>query len=222
MKRIFFLAAAILLIPQLVFSEPNPILIRETLPDPLPTEKGQKLFQDNGCVMCHGAEGRGDGVLAGELEIKPRNFTDYDEMNRMPLIRMEQAIREGLAGTAMPAFAHLSDADIEALINYVRSFLAPVQGEYQICFYQKLEIDAKKLGDPIRIEGDDPENFEAELKEGIIKIRPKNWPNLMSKIYMRPTFRLLREEELKSVIILRLNRCTNALKDLLKTLPCKN
>jgi cytochrome c551/c552 len=221
MSRSLLLIAAILLIPQLVFSQPHP-LVQKTLPDPLSTKKGQKIFQDNGCVMCHGAEGRGDGVLAESLKNKPRNFTNYDEMLRIPLIRMEQAIREGLAGTAMPSFADLSEADMEALLNYIRSLHAPVHGEYQICFYQKLEIDAKKLGDSIRIESDDPENFAAELKDGIIKIWPKNWPNLMGKTHMRPTFRIIREEKLYSVIILRLNRCTNELMDLLKTLPCKN
>ncbi len=221
MNRIFFLTAAFFLIPQLVFSEPN-LLIRETLPDPLRTGKGQKLFQDNGCSMCHGIEGRGDGALAGELENKPRDFTDYDDMLRVPFIRLEQAIRGGVAGTAMPAFFHLSDADIEALLNYIRSLHAPVHGEYQICFHQKLEIDAKKLGDSIRVESDDPDNFEAELKGGIIKIRPKNWPNLMSNIHMRPTFRVFKEKKLYSIIILRLNRCTNELMDMLKTLPCKN
>lgn len=221
MKRIFFLAAAIFLIPQLVFSEPT-LLVRKTLPDLPPTKKGQKLFQDNGCPMCHGNEGRGDGVLADQLENKPRNFTDYNEMIRVPLIRLEQAIRKGLAGTAMPAFAHLSDADIKALLIYIRSLHAPVHGEYQICYHQSLEIEAKNLGAASRIESDDSENFKAELKEGVIKIRPKNWPKLMSKIHMRPTFRIFRDEKLYSVIILRMNRCTNELMELLKTLPCKN
>ena len=123
MKRIFLLAVAIFLIPQLVFSEPA-LLVRKTLPDLVPTKKGQKLFQDNGCPVCHGNEGQGDGILAEQLENKPRNFTDYDEMIRAPSIRLEEAIREGLAGTAMPAFAHLSDADIKALLIYIRSLHA--------------------------------------------------------------------------------------------------
>lgn len=218
MKQILYLAAIFILIPQMAYSEPN-LLVRKTLPDRPPTEKGQKLFQENGCPMCHGNEGRGDGVLAADLANKPRNFTDYDEMIRVPSIRLEQAIREGLAGTAMPAFDHLSDTDIEALLIYIKTLHAPVHGDYQICFHQQLEIDVKKLGSSIRVESDDPKNFSAKLKKGVIKIRPKNWPNLMGKIHMRPTFRIIRKEKLYSVITLRLNRCTKELMDLLKTLP---
>jgi hypothetical protein len=28
------------------------------------------------CLMCHGREGRGDGVAAGALVVKPRNYSD--------------------------------------------------------------------------------------------------------------------------------------------------
>ncbi len=42
--------------------------------------------------------------MADNLKNKPRNFKDYSEMHRMPDVRIEQAIREGHAGTAKPAF----------------------------------------------------------------------------------------------------------------------
>ncbi|MDD9877379.1 MAG: c-type cytochrome [Magnetovibrio sp.] len=46
---------------------------------------GMKLYQEN-CVMCHGAEARGKGHMAAEMEVKPadlrmmlRHFPDLDD-----------------------------------------------------------------------------------------------------------------------------------------------
>src|SRR5438105_1995802 len=31
---------------------------------------------NNQCAMCHGREGRGDGISAGALKVKPRDYSD--------------------------------------------------------------------------------------------------------------------------------------------------
>lgn len=44
-------------------------------------EKGKALFKEVGCIMCHGEEGRGNGILAPTLKdnlgrhVQPRNLT---------------------------------------------------------------------------------------------------------------------------------------------------
>lgn len=218
MQRILYLVALLLFTPQWAYADSHPLVIKEVLPAPLPTEAGKKLFKANGCFMCHGNAGRGNGPMAEGLKNKPRNFTSYDEMNRMSMMRMEQALRNGLEGTAMPAFPNLSDTDIKDLLNYVHSFLAPIHGEFNLCFHQEIEIDAKALKKHIEVTGDDPENFETEVRNGVIIIRPKNWPNLMGKQHMRPSFRVTEDDQTVAVIALRFNQCATELMDLLKTL----
>lgn len=90
-----------------------------------PLARGLSLFADN-CARCHGAHGFGDGAEAPFLYPKPRNFargnfrltstkrglpTDED---------LQKVIREGLPGSAMPPFSHLSEEDREALAVAVR------------------------------------------------------------------------------------------------------
>ena len=36
---------------------------------------GKNIYLQS-CAVCHGISGKGDGVVAGNLEVKPRNFTD--------------------------------------------------------------------------------------------------------------------------------------------------
>ena len=64
------------------------------------------------------------GLWPTSFKTKPRDFREYDEMKSMPTIRMEQAIHEGLKGTAMPSFSKFSESQTEALTNYLRSLLA--------------------------------------------------------------------------------------------------
>ena len=39
-------------------------------------EKGRELFERNGCPICHGEEGKGNGKIANTLRPPPRNFGD--------------------------------------------------------------------------------------------------------------------------------------------------
>lgn len=70
--------------------------------------QGRKIFMDNGCNVCHGPEGRGDGPVARNLSPKPRNFSDLAAYKRGPgLAQIEETIEKGLntgQGITMPAF----------------------------------------------------------------------------------------------------------------------
>ena len=76
------------------------------------------LFATN-CVSCHGADGRGDGVAAAPLARPPANF----HVRQPTVEQANRAITNGVPGTAMAAWeSRLSDAQREALAEYVRTF----------------------------------------------------------------------------------------------------
>lgn len=83
--------------------------------------QGRTLFQQN-CVVCHGAEGRGDGAAAAALTPKPRNFTQTEgwKNGRAPA-QIFKTITNGLPPSAMASFATLSVEERSALAEYVDS-----------------------------------------------------------------------------------------------------
>lgn len=98
---------------------------RTASPDPA------QLYATN-CATCHGAAGAGDGPASYLLFPKPRNFTTglyrfKSTFNDEPPTRadLDRTIRNGIARTAMPAFAGLlDDTEIDELIDYVLSLNA--------------------------------------------------------------------------------------------------
>lgn len=91
---------------------------------PLPWTQAQQidaaaLFQQY-CVLCHGPKGEGDGVMAPQLNPKPRNFkkdpfkfgdTDEDHFK----------IMKNGTNTGMLAFGGtLTDDQIKALVPYIK------------------------------------------------------------------------------------------------------
>ncbi len=107
-----------------------------SLPEAIPTTNGEAIFQDMKCVMCHGYGGNGDGLLSKGLEPKPRNFTSWDQMLTKTDIELYDSIKNGVEGSAMPAFSYLTDGQIEDLIGYVRSFLYDAHKVVTLCANQ--------------------------------------------------------------------------------------
>lgn len=90
--------------------------------------RGMALYRQY-CSQCHGDEGDGQGVAAPLLSPKPRDFTAAQYKIRstptgeLPTdADLEIAIREGLPYTAMPAFNWLTAAQVDSLIEVVKSF----------------------------------------------------------------------------------------------------
>ena len=99
---------------------------------------GKHLFESRGCSYCHGADGRGITVVHGEdIDVRSPNITrgaggvvaDYNEGDWVRTIR-HGVNPKGHALLFMPseAYNRMTDADLAALVAYVRS-LAPVAGE---------------------------------------------------------------------------------------------
>jgi mono/diheme cytochrome c family protein len=83
-------------------------------------DKGRALFLAN-CALCHGERGDGHGRRASGFARPPRDFTDPAWRRVTTPRHVFFAIREGLHGTPMPAWATLSDAETWELVAYVLS-----------------------------------------------------------------------------------------------------
>jgi mono/diheme cytochrome c family protein len=92
----------------------------DTLASPLDeVALGNKVYADR-CVLCHGAEGKGDGVAAAGLDPKPRNHTDGAYMKSRSDEDLLGVIKNGKGG--MPAWGSvLSEQEIAAVLKHVRS-----------------------------------------------------------------------------------------------------
>ena len=98
--------------------------------NPLPSsagsiQAGKELFlrtaQPVACVMCHGEQGDGKGLMGAALIPSPRNFTCGAMMKDIPDGQLLWVIKNGSPGTGMMAFGGLADEQVWQLIHYIRS-----------------------------------------------------------------------------------------------------
>jgi mono/diheme cytochrome c family protein len=86
---------------------------------------GKELFlktaQPVACVMCHGEQGDGKGLMGAALVPSPRNFTCGLMMQEIPDGQLFWIIKNGSPGTGMMAFGGLPDDHVWQLIHYIRS-----------------------------------------------------------------------------------------------------
>jgi mono/diheme cytochrome c family protein len=72
------------------------------------------------CARCHGEKGDGHGPIALYLDPYPRDLTKGAFMNSKTPERLVASIRDGVAGTSMPAWGKvLDDAGARALVDYL-------------------------------------------------------------------------------------------------------
>ena len=77
---------------------------------PVDPDQGKRLFEQN-CSTCHGADAGGDE--APDLHGTPTRLGDA---------AVENIIKRGIPGTAMPLFADLSEKDAANIVAFLRSF----------------------------------------------------------------------------------------------------
>ena len=83
---------------------------------------GARLYAER-CSGCHGDDGKGDGPAAAAVEPKPRNFRSPDFWHDKTDAALRAVVMRGKPGTMMPPFAGvLSDADIDAVVGFIRHF----------------------------------------------------------------------------------------------------
>lgn len=90
--------------------------------------EGKYVFERN-CTVCHGVRGDGAGEMAANLSPRPRSFREgmfkfrTTPFGALPTEEdLRHTIKHGLSGTAMGMFSQLSEEDITAVIEYVKSF----------------------------------------------------------------------------------------------------
>lgn len=91
--------------------------------------KTGRFIYERGCAICHGMQGKGDGLAAPYLDPRPRDFTKGEFKFRttlngaIPTVDdLARTITHGLNGTAMSPWAELSKQDLQAVIAYVETF----------------------------------------------------------------------------------------------------
>lgn len=90
-------------------------------PNPELMARGKVIYEQT-CATCHGAEGKGDGPGAGQLNPKPRNFTVKDGWkNGTKMEDIYKTLDEGLKGTSMVSYNYLRKKDRMALVHVVQS-----------------------------------------------------------------------------------------------------
>ncbi|HWN94476.1 MAG TPA: cytochrome c [Methylomirabilota bacterium] len=92
------------------------------------TLHGHFVYMKN-CVFCHGKRGDGKGEMGLTVQPPPRDFGagifKYHSTPGGSLPTnddLTRTVREGIADTAMPAFAALPQRDVQAVIEYVKTF----------------------------------------------------------------------------------------------------
>jgi mono/diheme cytochrome c family protein len=90
--------------------------------------QGRAVYQKN-CVFCHGLTGDGRGEMGLGVQPRPRDFrTGVFKFRSTPsgfLPRdadLTGTIRQGLTGTAMPTFSALREREVQAVVEYVKTF----------------------------------------------------------------------------------------------------
>lgn len=86
--------------------------------------RGRAVFAEH-CALCHGERGDGHGVRRQGFVRPPRDFTSPAWRRSTSPRRVFFAIREGIAGTPMPAWTNLSEQDAWNLTAYVLSLGGP-------------------------------------------------------------------------------------------------
>ena len=83
---------------------------------------GARVFRER-CSPCHGDRGRGDGVLADVLEIRPRNYhEDEFEWGASPE-EIAATIRSGRSGVMPPFEGALDEREIRAVAELVAGWV---------------------------------------------------------------------------------------------------
>lgn len=94
-------------------------------PKRAPDLRGAAKLYAAQCAACHGAEGKGDGVMARGMEPAPADFHDAARMRQRSVYGLFSTISFGVAGTAMGGVTELSEEERWALAFYVSSLATP-------------------------------------------------------------------------------------------------
>lgn len=81
-------------------------------------DRGRELFVRN-CALCHGEAADGRGERRSALSTPAADFTSRSWRERATPRSTFVAIREGVRGTAMPAWRQFTDDEVWSLVAYL-------------------------------------------------------------------------------------------------------
>mgnify|MGYP006101932075 FL=1 len=91
---------------------------------------GKALFIRNGCAVCHGNAGRGDGPVASSLKPPPRDFRDRASYKKGRGVEaISETIKLGVPKSAMPAYPHIVPADRRLLALFIESLQSEISSD---------------------------------------------------------------------------------------------
>jgi mono/diheme cytochrome c family protein len=86
--------------------------------------KGRELYLSYGCALCHGRDGRGDGINAQKFDPPPTNFHDPDAyLHGKDNDSIRRSIQYGIKeeSSIMPSFEHIPPDELNEIIDYLQS-----------------------------------------------------------------------------------------------------
>jgi mono/diheme cytochrome c family protein len=102
----------------------------------LPLTPGQELFARH-CALCHGATGEGASGPDLTNPLWQAGISDPD---------LERTLREGVRGTAMPAFSdRLHTGDAQALVRHLRSLVGEAIQPANSLRAPRIRVDPDRL-----------------------------------------------------------------------------
>jgi len=94
-------------------------------------EQGKRMYHEN-CAPCHGEAGKGDGVGARSLPVRPADHTNAAVMNARTDAFLRDVIAKGGSAMGLSAFMPgwkgiFKDTEIEELVAYIRTLAVPAK-----------------------------------------------------------------------------------------------
>lgn len=159
-------------------------------------QNGAKLFALH-CASCHGASGKGNGVLAAGLEPRPTNFHEEEKANGLSPFQAYNTIRLGVEGTGMRAFDELNDDEVWDLAFYALSLPHREKDIMPAAAGKDLKFD---IGLPMLASNDNIEltqklnlGNEAALIIPALRLYPKEIAERSQGDYLQKAIRLIDE-----------------------------
>jgi mono/diheme cytochrome c family protein len=138
-----------------------------------PLARGERLYSES-CLACHGERGRGDGPAAKFLHPKPRDFGEvrFRLVSAVNLLPSDDdllfVLNRGIPGSAMFPFAHLAEADRQALVGHVRRLTRQALED-------RLRAEAAAAGEEVDAADLDQRLERATQPRDAVEV-PADWP----------------------------------------------
>jgi len=115
-----------------------------------PTEqglaRGKEIYATNGCLQCHGKEGKGDGgqkmVDDEGYPTAPRDFTAGIFKGAVDPASLYRRIAYGMPGTPMPSSSQMTPEQMVDLVHYIRSMSTETQRRAAVLNREQIVVKA--------------------------------------------------------------------------------